>query len=146
MRQICRTILFSAPILAVASCSSTSDPDSDPKQIYGTWIVTEGTVLGDSESSEEEWGMSLTFSPNEEMTWRFNTSEGVETYEETYRIDASVTPKQIDLMQPGVSGTGETALGIYKIEGERLTITMGAQRPKDFTETTMARMVLRRQR
>lgn len=95
---------------------------------------------------DDERNTSLTFKPNGKMTWRFVTARGVEVYEGRYHADSSALPKKIDLGEPGDQDSGTTALGIYKIENEMLTISMGADRPQKFSESAMARLVLKRKK
>jgi uncharacterized protein (TIGR03067 family) len=50
-------------------------------------------------------------------------------------LDPSRDPKAIDVIPDGGKDRGERVLGIYKLEGDRLTICMaapGKPRPKEF--------------
>jgi uncharacterized protein (TIGR03067 family) len=53
--------------------------------------------------------------------------------EGAYKSDAKKNPAEIDLTPPDAA-KGETILGIYKIDGDTLTLclTMGGERPKEF--------------
>jgi len=52
-----------------------------------------------------------------------------------FKTDASKDPKEIDIIAAGGGGKGDTVYGIYKLEGDILTICMSDKaetRPKEF--------------
>jgi uncharacterized protein (TIGR03067 family) len=55
----------------------------------------------------------------------------------TYKVDNSKTPHEIDMMTKGLTGKEEKMYGIYKLEGDKLTICLAPSdkpedRPKEF--------------
>jgi uncharacterized protein (TIGR03067 family) len=89
--------------------------------------------------------MRLTFT-EDKIVWAFVVppQENWKSWEGAYRLDPSRQPKEIDLTPPDKQ-TGFRP-GIYKIEGDSLTILFGAERPKSFEEKAPARLVFRRKR
>lgn len=65
----------------------------------------------------------------------FSMQRKNETQEMTFTLDPSKKPKEIDLIRKRGEGKSEAALGIYSLEGKRLTICIdekGKLRPKEF--------------
>jgi len=108
----------------------------------GTWVVESAEALGQKAPDEHAGGMKLTFHPDK-ATWHFRRPDGWKSFDGTLWCDPASEPKEIDLSQP--NNPGKVALGIYKIEGNTLTISMGAERPKTFEEPSWAKMVFRRE-
>ena len=134
------------------SGSSQPPPPSQPAvvaqprpprdELIGIWVMEWVEALGKKSPPEEAGGMKLEFRPNN-VTWHFRQPDGWKSWDGELRYDSKSEPKQIDLFRP--TNPDKVGLGIYKIEGNKLTISMGAERPKNWEEPSLAKMVLRRQ-
>jgi len=97
-------------------------------ELEGTWI------------GQEDTGEPFTFYIKGNK-WASNNSDFSEWYNGTFTSNPNADPKEIDLLVedcPFAGYIGETALGIYKIEGDVLTFTISepgrAYRPISFGE------------
>jgi uncharacterized protein (TIGR03067 family) len=87
--------------------------------IHGRELDKGESLLGEMKFTVEVKGDSFTFSDHKKKT-----------RQATIKLDASKQPREIDL----VIGDGKPFLGIYKIEGDTLTLYIGdqKQRPTEF--------------
>jgi uncharacterized protein (TIGR03067 family) len=117
--------------------------EAPPDPLLGTWIVQEAEFMGKKSPPGEAGKMRLAFH-KDKVTWHFDTPDGPKSFDGTYKVDSKKNPKEIDLSQPNNPKT--VALGIYKIEGKTLTILMGPERPKNFEDAALAKLVLQKKK
>ncbi|QDV35241.1 sigma-70 family RNA polymerase sigma factor [Tautonia plasticadhaerens] len=120
-------------ISVAAPFARTAEEPADLKAIRGTWAVA---------SVESQGGESPDADQVKKGRWIFDAKKlSVETAGEarksSFTLDPDASPKAIDLVPLGgpENEKGKTFLGIYKIEGDSLTICMaapGAVRPDRF--------------
>jgi uncharacterized protein (TIGR03067 family) len=87
--------------------------------------------------------MWLTFTPDK-VIWSFDTPEGKKVYDGVYHVEPAKSPKEIELSHPIHPAPGELMRGLYKVEGDKLIIVGGWQRPKLFSDDALIRLELKR--
>lgn len=104
------------------------DVKKDPPSLLGAWDAQTGIIGGKPDNPPA--GTQLIFDKDGVATF---TEGGGKGEAGSYTFDAKASPAQIDLTAPG-GPKQEKLLGIYKIEGDTLTIamSMGGERPKTF--------------
>jgi uncharacterized protein (TIGR03067 family) len=103
------------------------DPKADLKRFEGTWVV-ESALKGGKAQEEIVKTARLTFAGD-----KFVIKHGDgDTVEQTFKIDASKKPRQIDFVK-----MSKTYPGIYVFEGGKLKLCVseGGDRPTEFTST-----------
>jgi RNA polymerase sigma-70 factor (ECF subfamily) len=115
----------------------------DEEKILGTWALVSFEEGG--QKAPEAWiqEAKVTFAADGKMT----VKQGEKEQEFTYKLDPATDPK-------GFSGTndkGRTVLGIYKLDGDTLTVCAdrGGDRPTEFASkegTTVVLEVLKREK
>ena len=112
-----------------------SDPSSGPGNIQGTWLLVALEADGEvqdkvvkSMSAEEK---TLNITPDQVIFFKGGQKEPL-----TYKLDPSKNPNEIDMSGTKRDGKPETMYGIYKFEGDKLTICAvksdePADRPKE---------------
>ncbi len=140
---------LAAAVLAVAgvgaavgyerAVAATEADKSDKDKIQGEWKVTSIKIGGHEPDDKDHILKSPWVFKGDKLTF--------EPFEADFKLDPSKDPKQIDVtIQKGPDGEkGLMALGIYKLDGDKLTIHAchpgDGDRPTDF-ETTGGRNVL----
>jgi uncharacterized protein (TIGR03067 family) len=115
---------------------------NDTHRIQGEWSLIAGERHGEMFSAEAINNVTLTFSGNV-----LRTSKPDGETEATFVLHPETDPKGIDLDMEGNVG-----LGIYKLDGDSLSILHGEieqPRPKDFsaiTDGTLTLLELRKSR
>jgi len=108
----------------------------DPSRIEGDWKLTEYIQAGREEP--ERTGIVFRIGDGKFLT--IGQKEQVD-----YNLDAKTDPPSIDLLPPKNVKEG-IILGIYKVDGDTLTICFtkgaGADRPKKFESPADAKIVL----
>jgi uncharacterized protein (TIGR03067 family) len=137
--------LFATPQAAVGREAKGGDAGKELARFQGTWVVHKHLSRGADFPVEKEAKVVI-----EGTTLKgFEDGKLVQTL--NFRIDPTKSPSQIDLIPPKGVAKGETVPGIYKFEGDTLTIATGfgreerKTRPKSFEDRTkLFIMILRR--
>jgi uncharacterized protein (TIGR03067 family) len=118
--------------LGINSARREKTMDSDTEKLAGVWNCTSATNDGKALPAEIVRELRLTLT-NE---GGYKTERGKQVlFDSTYTLDVNKKPKQIDMIGTEGELRGKAALGIYKFDGDALTIcyTMpGGDRPTEF--------------
>lgn len=133
--------LFAIGFMILGAMVALADAADPRQQLAGTWSCASATIDGAPLAAETAKLLKLTLTGE-----RFKTQRGDQVlFDSSYTVDATKNPKQIDMIATEGDLKGKPALGIYKLEGERLTLcyTMpGNERPAEFESTAKSGVYL----
>jgi uncharacterized protein (TIGR03067 family) len=114
-------------------------PKQEAPKLLGTWNVEKVIAMGKEQAQPP--GLRLTFKDHGRCLSQEDENERVT--ESKYKIDMSQNPPHIE-MHPAYEGAKHAALGIFKIEGDTLTIcvSMKGARATKFESTELGLNVL----
>ena len=121
-------LVVTGPCAAVYADDGVND---ELKRHQGIWTATSSTFDGQRAPEAIARSIRRIVSDNH-VVWERNGKRFAGTKIE---LDSTRNPKSIDVIPDGGQNRGERVLGIYKLEGDRLTICMaraGQQRPGEF--------------
>jgi uncharacterized protein (TIGR03067 family) len=123
------THLLVALALVAGAPAKKDPPPKEPPSLVGEWVAESGTRGGKPDNPEP--GTAITFTADGKVLLKEGADRKPE--EGTYKADPKKKPAEIDIVPPATD-KGPTIIGIYKLEGDTLTlcITMGGDRPKEF--------------
>lgn len=133
MRVLCALLLLGGAAIA-------ADNDAETKALAGTWRIA-AAILDGRDHLEDFEGMSLVLRGNE-----FHVQLPGIKDSGTFTIEPSKSPKWIDI-KTGAKGPfmGKTLPGIYKLDGDTLTVCCQADakaRPTAFEARAKTRNML----
>jgi uncharacterized protein (TIGR03067 family) len=136
-------------LLAVGFLTAADEPKEDAKKelekFKGTWQITSTEREGQKTDDLNKSKLIVTgdtFAVHE---------NGLDLFKGTVKLDLSKRPKTIDWMIASGDGKGQTALGIYTLDGDDLKFCWGQpgkERPAGFTTKAGSRdmvVVLKRE-
>jgi RNA polymerase sigma factor (sigma-70 family) len=103
--------------LALADRPTAAGKDEAPKdeeKILGTWALVSFEEGGQKAPEERIKGVEVTFTADGKMI----SKQGGKEQEFTYKLSPAQTPKEFS----GTNAQGRTVLGIYKFDGDTLTV------------------------
>ena len=116
--------------LAFAADAKKDSTKSDQEKFNGVWKAVSGVFEGKELPKEAIEKMSLTLKGS-----KFTLHNGPEKAEGTYKIDASKTPKTIDVTHGDGSDKDKLMLGIYELTDDTYKVCFaapGEDRPTEF--------------
>lgn len=135
-----QTSVFVAGLaIVVAAPAAKEPPKKEPPSLVGEWVGETGIRGGKPDNPPP--GTTITFTKEGKLIMKEGSRN--ETMEGTYTADPKKDPGEIDLvLAPAIKGS--TLLGVYKIEGDILTMcfSVGGDRPKAFESPVGTQVML----
>lgn len=112
-------MLRSAPVVFVlaAAAVASAQPADEFKATAGKWTVRKATISGKDFTAAFK-GMELTLAADGGYKLVFNG----ETDTGTVTVDATKTPRQMDIVGKVGPNAGKTIRTIYKLDGDTMTV------------------------
>jgi uncharacterized protein (TIGR03067 family) len=135
--------LLSMFALAVGALAQDEATKKDMNQIQGSWRLVSRERDGKADPADVIKDILMTHKGD---AFTFNqSSSGAGATKGTFKLDASKSPKAIDRIPADGPQKGKTLMGIYKLEGDTLTLCVsveGKDRPMEFAAKPKSGLVL----
>jgi uncharacterized protein (TIGR03067 family) len=133
-----------AVLLLIGSVSAQdADAKKDLQSLQGTWKLISSIDSGQEVPAELIAKATIIIEGNK---LRFRMEGEAKEEEATFTLDPTKKPRAIDLVTRRSDGTTQTARGIYKIEGDRVTLCTNSakdgERPTEFASRRQTRLGL----
>jgi uncharacterized protein (TIGR03067 family) len=124
-----------------AAAPVKDDANNDADRLQGSWTMVLVFINGEELSAGQARTGQLVIEDNQ-----YRARLGANSSTSTFKIDASKTPKEIDLTYTDGDQKGKTVKGIYKLASDGLTICRGLTereaRPTEFAAPVDSRLLL----
>lgn len=142
--------LFGFVVLAAVGGAVLADDkaDAEAKKLEGTWDLKSIEVKGKKIDAPEGKGGSIVFAKDMKVVMK---DPGQPDKPAKYTIDASKSPKHLDLIELKDGKEGDRIQVIYDVDGDKLKLGFPAdgsksKRPSEFKGDKVAIMHLKRQK
>jgi len=127
--------------MLVAAPAPKAPPKKDPPSLVGEWIPE--SVIHGGKPHPNEPGTMITFTAEGKCLTKEGKDEKPD--EMSYQINAKKDPPELDLIEPdGGMNPQKLMPGIYKIEGDTLTLclSLNQKRPTEFASPAGSDVIL----
>jgi len=137
MKTLCFLILTAGLFVAADGSAKDSPPKGDLEKLSGTWLtvslVNDGKSIVDEKTPPKEGPTTkLVYDGNK---WMIKVGDKT-VASGIFKIDATKSPKEIDVMDESGKANDKTKLGIYELDGDTYKFCLapaGKPRPSEFT-------------
>lgn len=128
-----QTVLSLAFVLAVGGAKAADDVSrADLEKLQGEWVMVSAQRDGKEMPAEEAAKMLRVVKGDGYVL----TRDDKVVAKGTIKLDASKTPRAIDVTRSEGDGAGKSALGIYEVDGDMQKVCLaqpGKDRPTEFS-------------
>jgi uncharacterized protein (TIGR03067 family) len=137
------SVAVTIAVVTRQSRAEEKDAPKDEEKILGTWAVVSWEEGGEKAPQDMIKDVKVTFAADGKMT----VKQGEKEQDLTYQLDPAQKPKAFE----ATNAKGLTGLGIYKLDGDNLTICFARRgdRPTEFASkegTSVVLQVLKREK
>lgn len=131
-------VLGMAALVMPAEVAEDDPVKKELELLQGRWEMVERVVRGKKATADEMKRLKgvMLIEGNKKTGWSDESGKKVDVQETTIKIDPTANPKTVDKTIVKGTGEGETTLGIYKLDGDQLTICLAVgtkERPTEFS-------------
>ena len=121
-------------VIGISAALAAGKPATDLDHFQGPWKVVKLTFNGRSAPAEVVEKGKYVFKKNKLTIRESETSR----QECEFTLNPDQDPKTIDIVGSDGPAKGKKMLGIYRIKGDTLTLCLGEERPKEFSDADKA--------
>jgi len=129
MKRCVMGVMLLATVGGAVLADTKADADAD--KVLGAWDLTSIEIKGKKTDATEGGGGTFIFAKDNKLTIK---DKGKQDKGGTFKMDASKSPKEIDLIE---GADGEKLEAIYDLDGDTLRLAISPQGPKGKRPTAL---------